>query len=163
MAWWRAYDEALDDPKIQRLDGETFKTWFNILCLAKRNDGYLPSVSDIAFALRLPEKIATQRVETLRKAGLLDGEDGTLRPHNWDGRQFQSDSSTARVKQFRDRQRNGHGNVSHDETKRFRNGHGNGTELLQETATKRHATLRETAPDTEADSEQKERGLPRSL
>ena len=49
--WFRFYAEALNDPKVQRLDGETFKGWVNLLCLAKAHDGTLPDIPDIAFGL----------------------------------------------------------------------------------------------------------------
>ena len=51
--WFRFYTESLEDPKVQKLDGETYKVWVNLLCLAAKNDGKLPSVQDIAFALRM--------------------------------------------------------------------------------------------------------------
>ena len=53
--WFRAYNEALDDPKVQRLPGELFKTWFNLLCVASRCGGSLPALGDLAFMLRLGE------------------------------------------------------------------------------------------------------------
>jgi hypothetical protein len=53
MQWFRFYNEALDDPKIQKLDGETFKAWINLLCICARNDVLPHAVSDIAFALLL--------------------------------------------------------------------------------------------------------------
>ena len=28
--WFRAYDDALNDPKVQRLPGELFKAWFKL-------------------------------------------------------------------------------------------------------------------------------------
>jgi len=31
--WFRMYAEVLDDPKVQRLSGDEFKAWVNILCL----------------------------------------------------------------------------------------------------------------------------------
>ena len=51
--WFRFYDEALDDPKVQRLAPHLFKTWINLLCLASKEDGTMPSNDDIAFRLRI--------------------------------------------------------------------------------------------------------------
>lgn len=106
--WFRFYSEALDDPKVQRLDGETFKAWINLLCLANRNGGFLPSIGDIAFALRMDANGALTVVERLLNATLLDkltgGVDGyRYAPHGWNERQYKSDTSTERVKRFRKR------------------------------------------------------------
>jgi hypothetical protein len=104
--WFRFYDEALDDPKVQNLDGDTFKHWVNILCIAARHGGKLPCIADIAFALRIPDNAAITVVERLLNATLIDrcngGADGWhYAPHGWGKRQYKSDSSTERVKRFR--------------------------------------------------------------
>lgn len=114
--WFRLYDEMLDDPKAQRLPPQDFKVWINLLCLASRNDGKLPCVSDIAFALRITENDAVTLVERLCIAGLIDkrngGPDGfRYAPHGWDKRQYKSDNSADRVKKHREK-RNDECNVS---------------------------------------------------
>ena len=114
--WFRLYDEMLDDPKAQRLPPQDFKIWINLLCLASRNDGKLPCISDIAFALRISENDAVTVVERLHIAGLIDkrngGPDGfRYAPHGWDKRQYKSDNSADRVKKHREK-RNGECNVS---------------------------------------------------
>jgi hypothetical protein len=107
--WWRAYDEAVDDPKLQQLRPELFKAWFNICCVTSQNRGKLPSLSSVAFKLRVKLEKARAIVAELAAAGLID-DDGTgnLAPHNWSTRQYESDVSTERVKRFRERS----GNVS---------------------------------------------------
>jgi hypothetical protein len=111
--WWRAYDEAVDDPKLQRLPGELFKVWFNVMCLASAGNGVLPPLADVAFKLRMSEAKAEKVLSMLGQAGLLDiVSGGQLQPHNWNGRQFQSNASTERVKRFRKRQRNVSSTVS---------------------------------------------------
>ena len=40
--WFRFYNEALDDPKVQKLPPALFKSWVNLLCLTARHDGTLP-------------------------------------------------------------------------------------------------------------------------
>lgn len=98
--WFRMYDDLLDDPKVQRLDPVLFKTWVNLLCLASRNGGELPRIDDIAFALRVTADVAESRMLDLVEKGLIDqGEKVT--PHNWDRRQFLSDSSTERSRKSR--------------------------------------------------------------
>lgn len=114
--WFRLYDEMLDDPKAQRLPPQDFKIWINLLCLASRNDGKLPCISDIAFALRISENDAVTMVERLHIAGLIDkrngGPDGfRYSPHGWEKRQYKSDNSADRVKKHREK-RNGECNVS---------------------------------------------------
>lgn len=114
--WFRLYDEMLDDPKAQRLPPQDFKIWINLLCLASRNDGKLPCISDIAFALRISENDAVTMVERLHIAGLIDkrngGPDGfRYFPHGWEKRQYKSDNSADRVKKHREK-RNSECNVS---------------------------------------------------
>lgn len=109
--WFRFYTEALDDPKVQRLDGETFKLWVNLLCLTAKHDGTLPSVSDIAFALRIDEIACQSLLDRLLIAGLIDTLKGGINgfriaPHGWSERQYKSDTSTDRVKRFRERHKN---------------------------------------------------------
>jgi predicted transcriptional regulator len=124
IRWFRFYDDALNSPKVQRLDGETFKVWVNLLCLASQNGGKLPHVDDIAFSLRMTQDAALTVVERLLNGGLIDKASGgangyTYAPHNWSERQYKSDTSTDRVKRFR----------------------------------KRSKTVTETAPDTDTDTE----------
>lgn len=105
-AWFRVYDEVLDDPKVQSLEPELFKAWINLLCLAARNDGRLPQITDIAFALRVDITVAERWVERLSNGGLIDRVNGGPNgwhnaPHGWRKRQYKSDTSTERVKRFR--------------------------------------------------------------
>lgn len=131
--WWRAYEEAVDDPKLIMLSDRAHRAWFNLMCVTSANGGTLPDVKIIAIKLRLTLAKTQTVVAEIKSAGLLDETDGVLRPHNWDGRQFKSDVSTDRVKQFRKRQ----GNVSRNGT---RNVSGNG-----------HVTPPESDTDSEAE------------
>ena len=92
--WFRMYDDALDDPKVQLLAPELFKAWVNLLCLASRGGGKLPCLDDLAFSLRVTRDVARDWIETLRQRGLIDVDegDGALSPHNWSQRQFRSDA-----------------------------------------------------------------------
>lgn len=134
--WFRMYTEVLNDPKAQRLPGDVFKGWINLLCLAKEHDGVLPPVDDIAFALRISVKDAAKLLETLRAAGLFDQTETGLAPHNWNGRQYKSDVSTTRVKRFRER------NVKQRDAVT-----GNGERNVS-------PPLHATPPDTDSESEQ---------
>jgi hypothetical protein len=113
--WFRLYNDVVDDPKVQRLPAELFRAWVNLLCLASRHDGILPDVPDLAFGLRCSEDEVVEVLERLMDAGLLEHTTAGLAPHNWDGRQFASDTSTGRVQEYRRRQRqtaHPNGNVS---------------------------------------------------
>lgn len=105
--WWRAYDEAVDDPKLQLLPPPLFKGWFNLLCLASANGGILPLADAIAFKLRITEAKVGALIEDLVQRGLIDEFEGKLRPHNWDGRQFKSDvtdpTNAERQRRYRER------------------------------------------------------------
>lgn len=106
------YDEILDDPKVQRLSGDDFKAWVNLLCLASKNGGRLPPIADVAFRLRETEDAVTTLLERFLSAGLIEVRSGGANgshhaPHSWDKRQYSSDTSTERVKRFRQRSRNG--------------------------------------------------------
>lgn len=85
MKWFRFYSDALDNPKVQRLPGELFKAWVNILCLANRSKarGVLPPLEDVAFALRLSEEQAAEVIAELVRRGLLDERDDGTGPHDW--------------------------------------------------------------------------------
>jgi hypothetical protein len=140
MDWLRLYHDTLNDPKVQRLPGDTFKAWVNLLCLANMGDerGVLPDLEDIAFALRVSEADALACIATLEGAGLLDrAGDGRLMPHNWHGRQYQSDNVTARVQRHR---------AAKPKVPQPRN--------VSETL---HATLDETPPETESETDTEQR------
>lgn len=110
--WFRFYHEALDDPKVQTLDAETFRDWVNLLCLCCRLGGELPKATqDIAFALRRSLDGCSTVLSRLADAGLLDRRNGGPNGmhyaiHGWDKRQYKSDTSTDRVKRYRERYKN---------------------------------------------------------
>lgn len=104
MRWFRLYDEILDDPKVQRLPGDLFKLWVNLLAVASRHDGVIPA-GDLPFILRMPEARVLAGVRALVERDLLDDREEVLAPHNWTGRQFQSDDSAERVRRLRARRR----------------------------------------------------------
>lgn len=110
MKWFRFYSESRHDPKVQKLPAELYRAWVNMLCIACENDGAIPT-GNLGYELRMSDTKAMKCVEDLKAAGLLD-QDETLRPHNWNGRQYKSDDIATRVKRFRERKGNVTGNVS---------------------------------------------------
>jgi hypothetical protein len=104
--WWRAYDDTLHDPKVQRLAPPLFKTWFNLLCIASKNEGTLPPIADVAFELHMSEHKAAEFLTALTARQLFDlRADGKFEPHNWTGRQYKSDvtdpTAAERMKRYR--------------------------------------------------------------
>jgi hypothetical protein len=97
----------VSDPKVQRLPGDKFKAWINLLCVASQHDGILPPLADLAFTLRNTEDRITALLDDLVEKGLLDvtGDD-RYTPHNWASRQYKGDVSNDRVQRHRQRQRN---------------------------------------------------------
>ena len=145
MKWFRFYDEALDDPKVQRLSATMFRHWVNLLCLANRNPnrGTLPPLSDIAFGLRVNERKAQQIVDELVAVGLIDQrEHETYEPHGWRGRQRTSDNVAERVAKHRSR--------NNDETLQETRSKQNGN--VTETPSRARATETETETETEKTS-----------
>lgn len=104
--WFRFYDDAINDPKILKLPEASRWHWTALLCIASKNDGFLPSTEDVALMLRVKPPAAAAIIALMKTAGLLDFADGKFSPHNWNGRQYKSDVSTERVKRFRKRERN---------------------------------------------------------
>lgn len=103
--WFRMHETVIDDPKVQRLPDALFKAWVNLLCLACRHDGTLPPIADVAFALRKSEREVDQLMSKLAAAELFDVSETGVTPHNWNGRQYLSDSPNERVKKYRDKRR----------------------------------------------------------
>lgn len=154
MRWFRFYHDAIDDPKVQRLPAEIFKFWVNMLCLASRSQerGVITQdVTEIAFAMRLPDECAERMVGELCRRGLLEECTEGYAIHNWDSRQFKSDDVSSRVAKHRS-------NAQSDEMEQPEAA----SETLQETL---HATSDETLKssvytdsDSETDTEAEESG-----
>jgi hypothetical protein len=125
MKWFRFYDEALNDPKVQRLPDRAFKVWINLLCLANQGKprGRIPR-DTVGFALRMGDDQAEKMIAYFKQHGLLEEDGDCLVPHAWDVRQFQSDNVYERVQKHRR-------NVSRNVSKPFH----------------------ETAPDTDTDTD----------
>jgi hypothetical protein len=103
--WLSLWDKTLDTPKVQRLPAETFKGWVNLLCLANRQaeSGRLPSVEDIAFALRIQADDAQRLVDDLVNASLIDRKGKILTMHDWDDHQQTGRTNAERAREYRER------------------------------------------------------------
>jgi len=120
MDWFRMYHSTLDNPKVQQLSPEFFKTWVNLLCLASQTNGRkgtLPAEHAIAFRLRLALEVVQKQIALLIEAGLIDKADkNTLAIHDWNDFQYISDSSVERTRRWRHNKR--HGDVTVTEENR---------------------------------------------
>jgi hypothetical protein len=106
------YSDVINDPKVMRLPEAMRWHWIAVLCCSAKNDGQVPPTSDLAFMLRMKETATALILAELHAAGLLDMDETGFHPHNWDDRQFKSDTSNERVKRYRDKRRNGECNVT---------------------------------------------------
>ena len=109
MKWFRFYYEVAEDPKVQTLPARLFKLWVNVLCLAAKNKGIVPPAPQIAYALRMGRARIDLDMDALKRAGLFDETPTGLVPHNWNGRQFESDSRETEGRRKHDEGRRKHG------------------------------------------------------
>lgn len=107
--WFRFYSEAIDNPKLQRLDPEHFKLYINLLCLANQGvpRGVLPRPADIAFRLRIDLDLALRQLQELRARKLLDGPFSAYRIHDWVEWQPDSDANQTPGRKDRNAKRTG--------------------------------------------------------
>jgi hypothetical protein len=135
--WFRLYHEFATDPKVQMLSEADQRRFIMLLCLRCCNGDETLHDAEVAFQLRISvDEYATTKA-TLMAKKLIDKDN---KPVAWSERQFDSDSSTPRVKAYRDRkkaERNG------DETLQKQQGSAEGT--------KRNVI--DTEADTDSDSE----------
>jgi len=128
----------LNNPKVQRLTGDQFKSWMNMLCAAN-DEGVLPNIRDLAFLLRQPEGEVSTLMDTLTELNFFNtNDDGDVVVNDWEEHQKKSDTSNERVKRYREKQR-----VSG----------GDGGVTLQETPEKRKSNGVDTDTDTDTDTE----------
>lgn len=111
--WIRLYRDSLHNPKIVSLNDRQHRIWHNLLLVAD-DAGELPRVRDIACHLRLSIAEVEQLLAELVEAELIDmAIDGPrkFRLHDWATHQYISDTSTERVRKFRNKNK-----ASNDET-----------------------------------------------
>lgn len=109
--WFRFYNAALNNPKVQKLSGDLFKAWINILCVTSQCDA-IPNVTELCFYLRVTEDECHKIISELLTAGLIHEKNKGYIPHDWDEMQYKSDTSTERMKRHRDKKRDGNGDVT---------------------------------------------------
>lgn len=135
MDWFRLYAELPSDPKIGTLDDANFRTFIELLCFAckaERAGNTELTQETVNWALR---RNVSDAFQVLFQRNLIELNDaGEICITNWEKRQAKSDSSTERVRQFRERKRlenrasegssDGNGNAKQDETLPEQDGNG---------------------------------------
>lgn len=104
--WFRMYAEAVDDAKLRLLSFDDRWHFVAILCckcagILDANDAPDMLARKLCVKLGLHQRELDEVARRLSEVGLIDKT--TFHPTKWASRQFESDSSTARVTAFRDR------------------------------------------------------------
>ena len=141
MSWFRFYNEAIDDEKLRLLAFED--RWHFTALLCCKSKGLLDSADSpdlktrkIALKLGLSTRELDEVARRLSEVGLVDRD--TLQPLAWDKRQFQTDTSAERTRQYRERQKK-----ASDKAKR----HCDVTVTVQETETETESPLPPTGEE----------------
>ncbi len=112
MDWFRMYNDARTDKKLESLTDSQHRVWFSLICLAsEQNDekrGKVPCDNLAILAVEVARGNESLLLETLEKLEALD----IIRKkahyiifQHWNERQFVSDSSTKRVQKHREKSR----------------------------------------------------------
>jgi hypothetical protein len=108
MQWFRLHNKLLNDPTVQGLSSDQFKVYINLLCYASSIDrgGYVGTLDETAFALRETIEHVTSCFNAFQGVGLIvtnETDDETFQIPQWKKKQYESDSSTERVKKHREK------------------------------------------------------------
>lgn len=138
LPWFRMYAEAIDDEKLRLLAFED--RWHFIALLCCKGQGILDDTDPllmrkVAVKMGVDVRTLDEIARRLAEVGLIEA--ATLQPAKWDDRQMRSDSSTERVRAFRER------------TKQT----GNIDETLQKRSSNGAVTAQDTDTDTEEDKD----------
>jgi len=157
MPWFRFYTEAPNDRKVRRLSPSHRWVWVCVLAAARQSpepgrllvsDGVPMTVADLADYAGVTHKVAKAALEGMQKVGLTAQDGRTLVVPAWHERQYQSDTSTDRVRQHRSRNIKADGDI---ETFHNRSSNGDGTFLKRSKEQLRNAPETETETDTEGE------------
>lgn len=99
--WFRFYADAMRNPKVAGLSDAEFRLWLELLAVASENDGHIPPAETLKHVLKRRLDHLSRGLEGLLRASLIDALGDGYAPHNWSKRQYKSDTSTERVREFR--------------------------------------------------------------
>ncbi len=104
--WLKLYHELLHDPKMAQLDSDTWRRCIEMFLFAGEHgtkQGYLPSITDMAWTLHsTPEELASDIGKLLELGILSRDEDGRAYVTQFESRQAPA-SAAARQKRYRER------------------------------------------------------------
>jgi hypothetical protein len=101
--WFRSYADTHRNPKVARLSDADFRLWHELLCVASEHGGLIPCLDDLKHLLNRRLDHLSTALKRLISGGLIDALETGYSPRNWGERQYKSDTSTDRVKRFRQR------------------------------------------------------------
>ena len=99
-AWFRMYAEIVTDPKVQMISEAMQRRLVMLMAMRCSNKLETLRETQIAFQLRISEADLAETKVLFIEHGFIDE---NWRLINWDKRQFASDSSTERVRAFREK------------------------------------------------------------
>src|SRR6188768_1964161 len=105
MQWFRLYNRMIDDDKLRLLAFEDRWHFVALCCL--KSDGLLDEPDSDIRTRRIAVKLGVQvreLDEISRRLREVDLVDEHLQPVAWDDLQFRSDTSTDRVRKYREKQ-----------------------------------------------------------
>lgn len=100
--WFRMYAEFATDPKVQMLSETDQRRYVMLLCLRCGNGDTTLEDKEVAFQLRIGNEEWAKSKAVLRAKELIDDDN---KPTAWEKRQYASDSSTERVRGWRNSQK----------------------------------------------------------
>lgn len=123
MKWFRFYSEFRSDPKMRRMPIQHRYAFIVLLCLAgeSENRGVITGLDDddIAYELEMSTEDWLTLKAKFRVKGLIEFEQDSIIINSWDKRQFESDSSAARVAKHRKSAKKRACNVTQSLPKRY--------------------------------------------
>jgi len=96
--WFRSYADMLFNPKVLRLSDAHYRGWDSLLCVARRYDGVLPPLDDVAWFLRRSKAATAKLVDALIEARLLVKTERGIGRHDWNEWQYKSDAAKGRIR-----------------------------------------------------------------
>ncbi len=96
--WFRLYSEFSHDPKVQMMSESMQRRYIMLMCLRCSNNLVTLHEEEVAFHLRISNADLAETRQLFLSKGFIDESWNLL---NWEKRQSQSDSSSARVAKHR--------------------------------------------------------------
>lgn len=103
------WNDILDDPKVANMRPKTFKifTFLLAFCSELDQNGTISlTKNDPKWRLRLRKRDLDSALDELNSLKIIDIQDDEIHILNWDKRQFKSDTSAERVRNYRERHSN---------------------------------------------------------